>query len=151
MTLAFRDANAADLGFIIRLITEDSVVPTTDLPDRPDHPRYLEALAEITADPHQRLILAEADGAPAGMLQLTFIPGIAGLGLRRCLVEAVHIDPALRNRGYGSELMRYAIAEARARGCGLVQLTSNKKRLDAHRFYKRLGFENSHEGFKLRF
>ncbi|MBK8086263.1 MAG: GNAT family N-acetyltransferase [Devosia sp.] len=151
MTLLFRDATEADLGFIVRLIAEDAVVPAGDLADQPDHPRYRAALAEISADPNQRLIVATEAGRPVGTLQLTFIPGIAGLGMRRCLVEAVHVDPACRNRGHGSRLMRFAIAEAQHRGCGMVQLTSNKKRLDAHRFYTRLGFVGSHEGFKLRF
>lgn len=151
MTLAFRHATEADLGFIVRLIAEDAVVPAGDLPDRPDHPNYRAAFAEIAADPNQQLIVATLDDRPVGTLQLTFIPGIAGLGMRRCLVEAVHVDPACRNRGYGSQLLRYAIAEARRRNCGVVQLTSNKRRVDAHRFYKRLGFVRSHEGFKLRF
>ncbi|WP_367115404.1 GNAT family N-acetyltransferase [Devosia sp.] len=94
-------------------------------------------------------MVAELAGRPVGTLQLTFIPGINRLGEWRCLVEAVHVAPDHRNLGLGSEMIRWAVAEARARGCGLVQLTSNKKRLDAHRFYERLGFQKSHEGFKL--
>ncbi|MBN9310887.1 GNAT family N-acetyltransferase [Devosia sp.] len=147
--LSYRDARAADLGFIVRLIVDDSVAATPDKPDRPDHPRYLAALAAIDADPNQRLVVAELAGRPVGTLQLTFIPGINRLGEWRCLVEAVHVAPDHRNLGLGSEMIRWAVAEARARGCGLVQLTSNKKRLDAHRFYERLGFQKSHEGFKL--
>lgn len=147
--LSYRDARAADLGFIVRLIVDDSVAATPDKPDRPDHPRYLAALAAIDADANQRLVVAELAGRPVGTLQLTFIPGINRLGEWRCLVEAVHVAPDHRNLGLGSEMIRWAVAEARARGCGLVQLTSNKKRLDAHRFYERLGFQKSHEGFKL--
>lgn len=147
--LSYRDATTADLGFIVRLIVDDSVVATDDQPDRPDHPRYLAALKAIDADPNQRLVVAELDGHPVGTLQLTYIPGITRLGETRCLVEAVHIAPTHRNLGLGSEMIGWAIAEARARGCGLVQLTSNKQRLDAHRFYERLGFKKSHEGFKL--
>jgi GNAT superfamily N-acetyltransferase len=147
--LSYRDATAADLGFIVRLIVDDSVVATEDEPDRPDHPRYLAAFQAINADPNQKLVIAELDGALVGTLQLTFIPGIARLGETRCLVEAVHIAPTHRNLGLGSEMIGWAISEARTRGCGLVQLTSNKKRLDAHRFYERLGFNKSHEGFKL--
>lgn len=147
--LTYRDAAAADLGFIVRLIVEDSVVATADLPDEPYHPRYLAALAAIDADPNQRLVVAQYEGRPVGTLQLTFIPGINRLGETRCLIEAVHIVPSRRNLGLGAEMIHWAIAQARARGCGLVQLTSNKKRLDAHRFYERLGFSKSHEGFKL--
>lgn len=148
MPLAYRPATAADLGFIVRLLVADSVTPHGDDPDHPDDPRYLAALAAIDADPNQMLLIAEADGAAIGTLQLTFIPGIARLGAWRCLIEQVHIVPTARNRGYGSEMIRWAIDTARTRGCALVQLTSNKLRRDAHRFYERLGFARSHEGFK---
>ena len=147
--LSYRDATPDDLGFIVRLIVDDSVVPTDDRPDEPQHPRYLAAFEAIAADPNQRLVIAELDDRPIGTQQLSFIPGINRLGEWRCLVEAVHVAPDHRNLGLGSEMIRWAVAEARARGCGLVQLTSNKKRLDAHRFYERLGFQKSHEGFKL--
>ncbi len=149
MTLTYRDATAADLAFIVRLIVDDNVVATNDRPDEPDHPRYLAALAAIDADRNQRLVIAEQDGQSVGTLQLTFIPGINRLGETRCIIEAVHIAPTHRNLGLGSEMIRWAIEQARVHGCGLVQLTSNKKRLDAHRFYERLGFSKSHEGFKL--
>lgn len=148
-TLSYRDANAADLGFIVGLLAEDAVAATPDRSDEPNHPRYLAALAAIDADPNQRLLIAEYDGQPVGTLQLTFIPGIARLGETRCLIEAVHIAPDMRSRGLGSQMIRWAIEAARARGCSLVQLTSNKKRVDAHRFYQRLGFAQSHEGFKF--
>ena len=85
-----------------------------------------------------------------GTLQLTFIPGMVNRGQKRCLVEAVHVAPQHRNLGLGTALLNYAVERARAAGCGLVQLTSNKARTDAHRFYLRLGFAQSHEGFKLR-
>jgi GNAT superfamily N-acetyltransferase len=147
--LSYRDATAADLGFIVRLIVDDNVAPTADRPDEPHHPRYLAALAAIDADPNQRVVIAEFEGQSVGTLQLTFIPGINRLGEFRCLIEAVHIVPSHRNLGLGGELIAWAIEQARQRGCGLVQLTSNKKRLDAHRFYERLGFARSHEGFKL--
>lgn len=147
--LSFRDATPDDLGFIVRLIVDDNVVPTNDRPSEPDHPRYLAAFAAMAADPNQRLIIAELEGQRVGTQQLTFIPGIARLGESRCLIEAVHIAPTHRNLGLGGEMIGWAIDQARAHGCGMVQLTSNKKRLDAHRFYERLGFKKSHEGFKL--
>lgn len=149
MTLTFRDATEADLPFIVRLIADDAVVPAGDLPDEPHHPLYLQALKEIEADPQQRLIVAEAEGEPVGTFQTTYIPGIAGLGRKRCLIEAVHIAPEVRSKGYGSQMIRWAVDEARRNGCGVAQLTSNKRRKDAHRFYERLGFSASHEGFKL--
>ena len=103
----------------------------------------------IAADPNQELFVAERDGRPIGTFQLTYIPGIMRKGMWRGLIEGVHIAPAERNRGYGSAMMRWAVERCRERGCGMVQLTSNKKRTDAHRFYRALGFEQSHEGFKL--
>jgi len=147
--LNFRDATPDDLAFIVRLIVDDNITPTSDRPDEPAHPRYLAAFGAIATDPNQRLIIAEFEGQPVGTQQLSFIPGIARFGETRCMIEAVHIVPSHRNLGLGGEMIGWAIEQARARGCGIVQLTSNKKRLDAHRFYERLGFAKSHEGFKL--
>lgn len=147
--LSFRDATPDDLGFIVRLIVDDNVAPSADLPDQPHHPRYIAAFEAIAADPNQQLVIAEFEGQAVGTMQLTYIPGINRLGELRSLIEAVHIAPTHRNLGLGGEMIGWAIEQARARGCGLVQLTSNKKRLAAHRFYERLGFSKSHEGFKL--
>jgi len=148
VSLTFRKAVESDLPFIVKLLTDDAVRVTDDRPDEPFHPRYVTALRELEADPNQMMMVAVLEGETVGTLQLTFIAGIAGLGTKRCLVEAVHIAPAHRGKGLGSQMMQWAIAQARDRGCGMVQLTSNKKRLDAHRFYERLGFLKSHEGFK---
>jgi GNAT superfamily N-acetyltransferase len=148
--LSFRPARADDLGFIVNLIHVDTVGDSLEQPDEPLHQRYLDALAKMSADPQQRLVIAELEGERIGTLQLTFIPGIARLGETRCLVEAVHIAPAHRSRGYGGAMIQWAVELAREQGCGLVQLTSNKARTDAHRFYRRLGFAQSHEGFKLK-
>lgn len=148
MSLTYRRAVEADLPFIVKLLTDDAVRATDDRPDEPFHPRYVAALRELEADPNQMMMLAVLEGETVGTIQLTFIPGIAGLGTKRCLVEAVHIAPAHRSRGLGTRMIQWAIEQARDRGCGMVQLTSNKKRLDAHRFYERLGFLKSHEGFK---
>jgi GNAT superfamily N-acetyltransferase len=148
VSLTYRKAAEADLPFIVQLLTEDAVRVTEDKPDEPFHPRYVAALRELEADPNQMMMLAVLEGETVGTIQLTFIPGISGLGTRRCLVEAVHISPAHRSKGLGTQMIHWAIEQARERGCGMVQLTSNKKRLDAHRFYERLGFLKSHEGFK---
>ena len=148
MSLTYRQAVEADLPFIVKLLTDDAVRVTDDRPDEPFHPRYVAALRELGTDPNQLMMVAVLDDDTVGTIQLTFIPGISSLGMKRCLVEAVHIAPAHRSKGLGSEMIEWAIAQARERGCGMVQLTSNKKRLDAHRFYERLGFLRSHEGFK---
>ncbi|HVW93422.1 MAG TPA: GNAT family N-acetyltransferase, partial [Devosia sp.] len=110
---------------------------------------YQAALAAINADPNQELIVAELDGTPVGTFQLSYIPGLMRQGMWRGQIESVHVSPDRRSKGIGGEMMRWAIERCRARGCGLVQLTSNKSRTDAHRFYNRLGFAQTHEGFKL--
>lgn len=148
--LTFRAATTADLPFIIALIVEDGVTATGDDPDA-DDPGYAAALAAIDADPNQEMIIALHDGDPVGCFQLSRIPGLMRRGMWRGQIEVVHVRADRRNAGYGSEMMRWAIARCRERGCGMVQLTSNKARRDAHRFYERLGFSPTHEGFKLLF
>jgi GNAT superfamily N-acetyltransferase len=148
MTLTFRDAAPDDLPFIIAMVVEDSVISTGDDPADASDADYLDALAAMTSDPNNRMVVAELQGKPVGTIQLTFIPGLMRRGMWRLLVEVVHIAAAHRNKGLGTEMMHWAIDQARTRNCGMVQLTSNKKRVDAHRFYERLGFLKSHEGFK---
>ena len=94
-------------------------------------------------------LLAELDGELAGCLQLTVIPGLSRLGMRRAQIEGVRVDRRFRGSGVGAALFRHAIERARAAGCGLVQLTTDKARPEALRFYERLGFAASHEGLKL--
>ena len=103
----------------------------------------------IDADASQLLLALEApDGAIVGTMQLTFIPGLSRGGATRMQIEAVRIDEALRGAGLGGAMIEWAIGHARERGARLVQLTSDARRDDAHRFYERLGFEASHVGFK---
>jgi GNAT superfamily N-acetyltransferase len=147
--LSFRPATVADLPFIVGQIVEDSVVPTGDDLSAAAGPDYVAAFAAISADPNQECVIAELDGEAVGSFQLTYIPGLMRHGMWRGLIEGVHVRAESRNRGLGTEMMVWAVERCRARGCGLVQLTSNKKRTDAHRFYRRLGFEPTHEGFKL--
>lgn len=134
---------------MVSLIAEDDVGIQMDDPANPNSAEYEAALAAIDADPNQILYVVEADGAVIGTFQLTFIPGISRKGMWRAVIESVHVSPAHRNKGYGKEMIRWAIDQSRTRGCGMVQLTSNKKRADAHRFYRTLGLDQSHEGFKL--
>lgn len=147
--LTYRNATPGDLPFLIALILEDSIVATGDDPADAMHDDYVGALAAIDADPNQEMIVAELDGEPVGCFQLTYIPGLMRRGAWRGLIEVVHVRADRRNLGLGSAMMHWAIARCRDRNCSMVQLTSNKKRTDAHRFYERLGFERSHEGFKL--
>jgi GNAT superfamily N-acetyltransferase len=147
--LTYRAARAADLPFIISLAAEDDVSGSIEPWQPKSAPAYEAVLAEIDADPHEELFLAELDGVPVGTFQLTYLSSLTRPGMRRGLVESVHIVPGRRNNGFGSEMMRWAIERCRAQGCGIVQLTSNKQRIDAHRFYETLGFSRTHEGFRL--
>lgn len=147
--LTYRPAAEADLPFIIRLIVEDGVIATNDDPADALHADYREALAAIAADPNHEMIIAELDGEPIGCFQLSYLPGLTRRGMWRGQIESVHVVEARRNLGLGGEMIRWAVERCRGRNCAMIQLTSNKKRLDAHRFYERLGFAKSHDGFKL--
>ncbi|WP_437799233.1 N-acetyltransferase family protein [Sorangium sp. So ce693] len=146
-----RRATEADLPVIVHLFSiPDEGNAKTDHPGPPLDPRYGEALAAIAEDPNNALLVAEVEGRVAGAFHLTIIQYVANRGARVAQIENVIVDPGLRGRGIGEAMMRWAIDEARRRGCFRVQLTSNKARLRAHRFYERLGFVASHEGMKLK-
>jgi GNAT superfamily N-acetyltransferase len=143
-----RRALAGDVRAIVDLIADDQLGRERDGGELAP---YAAAFATINADPAQLLVVMTDDGdAVVGTLQLTFIPGLARRGALRAQIEAVRIDRRLRAQGLGGALLTWAIDEARTRGCALVQLTSDKRRQEAHRLYGRLGFTASHEGFKLR-
>lgn len=146
---AIRNAVSDDLPFIVGLLAHDTVLDLIDDPAEALGPEYMAAFEAIDSDPNQLLLIAEIDGTAVGTFQLTFTPGIFRRGAWRCTIEAVHVSPEHRNKRIGEKMMSWAVDEARNRGSGMVQLTSNKKRTDAHRFYERLGFSKSHEGFKL--
>jgi len=131
---------------IVELIAADQIGATRDGGDLAPYER---AFAAIDADPAQLLVVAADGDAVAGTLQLTFIPGLARRGALRAQVEAVRVRADLRGRGLGHALVAWAIDEARRRGCALVQLTSDKRREEAHRLYGRLGFAATHDGFRL--
>jgi GNAT superfamily N-acetyltransferase len=145
--MVMRRATEADVPAIVALLADDELGAKRESLD--DIKPYLTAYAEIDADPHQLLVAAELDGVIVGTMQLTFIRGLSHRGAVRAQIEAVRITSSLRGQGLGSALIEWAIDEARRRKCYLVQLTSNNSRLDAHRFYTRLGFTQSHAGFKL--
>ncbi|WP_198375715.1 GNAT family N-acetyltransferase [Neoroseomonas rubea] len=141
-----RRATAADLGAIVALLADDMLGAGRE---KPGDPAYEAAFAAIDADPNQYLAVAEEDGRIVGCLQLSFIPGLSRLGMWRGQIESVRIAASHRGAGLGRRMFAWAIGECRARGCGLVQLTTDKARPDARRFYESLGFKASHEGMKL--
>ena len=149
--VVLREATEADVPELVALLAADQLGRHREhAGDAAELEPYLAAFRAIDLDPQHLLVVAELDGSVVGTLQLSFLPGLARRGAWRAQVEAVRVGDAFRSRGLGAAMMTWSIAEARRRGCALVQLTSDKTRGDAHRFYRRLGFDASHDGFKLR-
>lgn len=148
-TPQFRRARSDDLPAIVALLADDALGATREDPSLPVNARYQDAFAAIDRDPNQFLAVVELDSSIAGCLQLSFIPGLSRLGLWRGQIESVRIAAGLRGAGLGRAMFEWAIAQCRERGCGLVQLTTDRARPDARRFYESLGFAASHDGMKL--
>jgi GNAT superfamily N-acetyltransferase len=146
-----RPAQRDDVAAIVAMLADDPLGRTRESVGPPLPSSYLEAFEAISADPNNELVVATVDGAVAGVLQLTFIPYLTYQGRWRALVEGVRVAAPHRSRGLGAVLCQWAIERARERGCHLIQLTTDKARPEALRFYQRLGFVASHEGMKLHF
>jgi ribosomal protein S18 acetylase RimI-like enzyme len=142
----FRAATAADVPAIVALLADDVLGAKREVPG---DPAYTAAFAAVAADPNQLLAVAEIDGRVVGCLQLSFLPGLSHRGAWRGQVESVRIAADQRGTGLGRRFLDWAIAQCRARGCRMVQLTTDKSRADARRFYETLGFSASHDGMKL--
>lgn len=147
--MVFRRAKAADLPAIVRLLADDELGQQREDARLPLDAAYGAAFRAIDADPNQMLAVAVEGDEVVGTLQLSFIPGLARKGAWRGQIEAVRIAASRRSGGHGQRMFEWAIDECRARGCRLVQLTTDKDRPDAHRFYDRLGFVATHLGYKL--
>jgi GNAT superfamily N-acetyltransferase len=112
---------------------------------------YYAAFEQIEQDPNHELIVAERDGQVIGTLHLMFLPSVSFQGKSRAQIESVRVDKKFQGQGIGSSMMQWSMQRARERGAHLVQLTTHKSRVDAHRFYERLGFKGTHVGMKLSF
>ncbi|MDH5433557.1 MAG: GNAT family N-acetyltransferase [Gammaproteobacteria bacterium] len=150
MELTFRKARQNDLEVLVSLLANDQLGSTREDASLPLNDSYTSAFNSIDSDPNNQLVVVELNNALVGMLQLTFIPYLTHTGSWRCLIEGVRIHQDFRGRGFGEQMFEYAISRAKEKGCKLVQLTSDKRRPDAIRFYEKLGFKASHEGFKLK-
>lgn len=148
--LSIRRARREDVPTIVHLLFNDPLGKTREVWQDPLPSGYYEAFDAIAVDPNQYLAVMDYDERVIGTLQLTFIPGLTLGGGWRAQVEAVRVDEAFRGRGLGEYFFQWCIERAKERNCVLIQLTTDKKRTDAHRFYERLGFVASHEGMKLR-
>ena len=154
--MEIRPATTAELPEIVRLLADDPLGAQRERFEDPLPPAYPKAFDAI-ARQHGNEVLIAVEPKPdptggdrvVGCLQLTIIPGLARLGTTRAQIDSVRVDARHRGQGIGEALVHGAIDLAREAGCGLVQLTTDKSRSDAHRFYERLGFIASHEGMKL--
>jgi GNAT superfamily N-acetyltransferase len=146
LVVTFRDARREDVPAIVALLADDVLGAGREAAM---DEAYLVAFEQVQADPRSRLIVAEASGQVAGTLQLSMLPGLSRHGMLRAQVEGVRVAAPHRGQGLGRAMIEWANEQARERGCGLVQLTSDKRRPDAVRFYESLGFTASHEGLKL--
>ena len=149
--LTLRAAQRADLLDIIRIMAHDKLGQQRERFSEPLSEAYISAFKVIQADDHQELMVAEQAGQVIGALQLSFLQYLSYQGGLRAQVENVHVRDDLRGQGIGTAMLRWAIARAQERGAHLLQLTTDKQRSDALRFYQQLGFVASHEGMKLPF
>ncbi len=147
--LTVRAANRGDVPAIVRMLADDPLGAQREMFSDPLAESYLTAFDAIDRDPNNELVVAAAGGEVIGVLQLTFIPNLTYRGGWRALIEGVHVSSGARSSGIGGAMFRWATESARQRGCVMLQLTTNKARTDALRFYERLGFVASHHGMKL--
>lgn len=147
--MKFRKAVKEDVREIVRMLADDELGATRERYEEPLPEVYYEAFADMEAQGGNHILLAVDGDAVLGCLQLVIIPGLGRLGMRRAIIEAVRVDRAYRGQGIGQAMMKEAIEAARAANCRMVQLTTDKSRSNAHRFYERLGFTATHEGMKL--
>lgn len=147
--LVFRNARKEDLKTLVALLADDDIAEGREQAKGDLLPAYSAAFDEMSKNPDNRILVAEQGGEIVGSLQLVYVPGLSRQGSKRAIIESVRVASRARGQNIGTRLMKEAIAQAKAAGCKLVQLTSDKRRTRAHLFYRRLGFLQTHEGFKL--
>ncbi|MEO7658988.1 MAG: GNAT family N-acetyltransferase [Pyrinomonadaceae bacterium] len=146
MSITFREATITDLPDIVHMLADDFFGQQRERFEDPLPESYINAFREIEADQNNELIVAELDGEVVGMLQLTFTPSVSFQGGKRCTVESVRIDESHRGKGFGREMMLWAVGRAKREGCVSMQLTTHSERVDAQRFYEGLGFSKPTSG-----
>jgi ribosomal protein S18 acetylase RimI-like enzyme len=151
-SVTIRRARRDDVGSIVAMLADDPLGSARERLEDPLPPLYFRAFEVLEQLPHIQLVVAEVgDGAVVGCLQLCVLPGLSSQGASRGLIEDVRVASHCRSRGIGEQLVQWAVTEARAKGCKLVELFTHHTRVDAQRFYVRLGFTPSHVGMTLRF
>jgi N-acetylglutamate synthase-like GNAT family acetyltransferase len=151
-SITIRHARREDVDAIVRMLADDPLGSARERLEDPLPPSYFRAFEALENASHIQLVVAQDDdGAVIGCLQLCILPGLSSQGASRGLIEDVRVAARCRSRGVGERIVQWAIAEARANGCKLVELLTHNTRVDAQRFYARLGFQPSHVGMTLRF
>ena len=150
--VTIRRARRDDVGSIIAMLADDRLGGQRERLEDPLPQVYFDAFERVARDPNIQLVVAEdGEGTVVGCLQLCILPGLSSQGASRGLLEDVRVASHLRSRGIGEQLVQWAVREARAKGCKLVELLTHHTRVDAQRFYERLGFARSHVGMTIRF
>lgn len=148
--IVIRQARSDDMIAIVAMFASDVVGGHGDSSEPALEPTYRAAFDWIDASPDNTLWVAEQGGEVVGTYQTTFVRSLTGRGASSLIIEAVHTRHDQRGSGIGAVMMNHAITQGRQLGVRLVQLSSNVARKDAHRFYQRLGFVQSHLGFKMK-
>ncbi|MEI9922364.1 MAG: GNAT family N-acetyltransferase [Bradyrhizobium sp.] len=150
--VTIRRAGRGDVLSIVRMLADDPLGSGRERVEDPLPESYFQAFEAVDRDPNIQLMVAEdREGVVVGCLQFCILPGLSSQGALRGLIEDVRVAAHCRSRGIGEQMVQWAVAQARARGCRLVELLTHNSRIDAQRFYKRLGFAQSHAGMTIRF
>lgn len=149
--ISIRRARREDVPKMVAMLADDALGGPREAPADPLPQSYYEAFARVQKSPDLMLMVAEQGGRVVGCFQLCFLPGISSQGATRALIEDVRVDSSLRGSGIGEVMLRWALDEARRRGCKVFELLTHSSRIDAQRFYERLGFARSHLGMTIRF
>ena len=150
-SIIIRPARRDDVASIIVMLADDHLGRARERLEDPLPAPYYRAFERLSEDPNIKLVVAEEGGRVVGCLQLCVLPGLSSQGASRGLIEDVRVASHCRSQGIGEQLVQWAVGEARSRGCKLVELLTHHTRVDAQRFYQRLGFARSHVGMTLRF
>jgi ribosomal protein S18 acetylase RimI-like enzyme len=150
--ITIRPALRGDVAAIVAMLADDALGRGRERIEAPLPPSYFQAFDRVARDPNLALVVAANEaGEVVGCLQLCILPGLSSQGASRALIEDVRVASHCRSRGIGEQLVKWAISEAQSNRCRLVELLTHETRIDAQRFYKRLGFAASHVGMTLRF
>ena len=150
-SISIRRARRGDVGAIVGMLADDALGRARERIEDPLPASYFDAFDRVDRDPNLALVVAEEQGRVVGCLQLCILPGLSSQGASRALIEDVRVASDRRSRGIGEQLVQWAIGEARARSCKLIELLTHHTRADAQRFYERIGFQRSHVGMTIRF